>query len=537
MFSIVTSWFSTLSRKFTEIAVRRCLSVTLIGLLGLGGSAAVGFVASIPAPAGTDEFSYLLAADTFAHGRLTNPPHTLWEHFESVHIIQQPTYMSKYPPAQGLVLAAGQVLAGQPIVGVWMGFALMCAAICWMLYAWVPPRWALLGGFLAIINPQLGVAGYWAQSYWGGAVPAIGGTLVLGGVRRLVRRPRVNDALLTTMGLAILANSRPYEGLLISLPAGVILLLWILSKRGPPLRVSLGQIVLPTLLALALTGAAMGLYNFRVTGNALRLPYQVHEETYGIAPLFIWQSLPPEPAYRHQALRDRHRQVGRGLYDIQRSVPGFLVKNIAYLSWWGFYSLNVFVLPLLATLPLMVKWALRDRWARFALLTYVILIAGVLLETFMMIHYLAPITAFNYFFVLSALRLWRWRDKRIGQMASWLVPLLAAVGLVASWCWTITRDDPSAWQNQRAKLIEQLKQQDGRHVIIVSYGSNHSSPEEWVYNEADIDGAQVVWARGMDEDQNCKLVDYFKDRRIWSLALDGFPSIPKLTPYPKDLCR
>jgi hypothetical protein len=290
-------------------------------------------------------------------------------------------------------------------------------------------------------------------------------------------------------------------------------------------------------LALALTGAAMGLYNFRVTGNALRLPYQVHEETYGIAPLFIWQSLPPEPAYRHQALRDRHRQVGRGLYDIQRSVAGFLVKNIAYLSWWGFYSLNVFVLPLLATLPLMVKWALRDRWARFALLTYVILIAGVLLETFMMIHYLAPITAFNYFFVLSALRLWRWRDKRIGQMASWLVPLLAAVGLVASWCWTITRDGSSAWQNQRAKLIEQLKQQDRRHLIIVSYSPTRSTPDEWVYNEADIDGAQVIWARRMDADQNCKLAEYFKDRRIWSLELDGTPSIPKLTPYPKDLCR
>jgi len=534
---IVTSWFSTLSRKFTVIAVRRCLSVTLIGLLGFAGSAAVGIVAGIPAPAGTDEFSYLLAADTFAHRRLTNPPHPLWVHFESVHIIQQPTYMSKYPPAHGLVLAAGQVLAGQPIVGVWMSFALMCAAICWMLYAWVPPRWALLGGFLAVINPQLGIAGYWAQSYWGGAVPAIGGALLLGGVRRLMRRPRVNDALLTSMGLAILANSRPYEGLLISLPAGVILLLWILSKRGPPLRVSLGQIVLPTLFALALTGAAMGLYNLRVTGNALRLPYQVHEESYGIAPLFIWQSLPPEPAYRHQALRDRHRQVGRGLYDIQRSVTGFLVKNTAYLSWWGMYSLNIFAIPLIATLPLMVTWALRDRWARFALLTYVILIAGVLLETFMMIHYLAPITAFNYFFVLSAMRLWRWRDKRIGQTMSWVIPLLAAIMLVASLGWTINRDNSSAWQNQRARLLKQLKQQDGYHLIIVSYRPTYTTHWEWVYNEADIDGAKVVWARRMDDDHNCQLLEYFKDRHIWSLELDASKSIPRLTPYPRNLCR
>jgi len=537
MLGIVTSGFSTLSCKFTAIAVRRCLSLTLIGLLGFAGSAAVGFVAGIPAPAGTDEFSYLLAADTFAHGRLTNPPHPLWVHFESVHIIQQPTYMSKYPPAQGLVMAAGQVLAGQPIVGVWMSFALMCAAICWMLYAWVPPRWALLGGFLAVINPQLGIAGYWAQSYWGGAVPAIGGALVLGGVRRLMRRPRVSDAFLTSMGLAILANSRPYEGLLISLPAGVIVLRWVFSKRGPPLRLSFGRIVLPTLFALALTGAAMGLYNFRVTGNALRLPYQVHEETYGIAPLFIWQSLPPEPTYRHQALRDRHRQVGRGLYDIQRSATGFLVKNIVFLSWWGLYSLNVFAIPLVATLPFTVRWALRDRWARFGLITYVILIAGVLLETFMMIHYLAPIAALNYFFVLSAMRLWHWRDKRLGQMMSWVIPLLAAVGLVASWCWTITRDDSFAWQDQRARLLEYLKQQDGHHLIIVNYALTRFTTDEWVYNEADIDGAKVVWARRMDDDQNCKLLEYFKDRHIWSLELDGSPSIPRLTPYPRNPCR
>src|SRR5262249_5163057 len=82
-----------------------------------------------------------------------------------------------------VILAVGQVLSGKPILGVWISFGLMCAAVCWMLYAWVQPSWAFLGGFLVMLHPSLGLNGYWAQSYWGGAVAATGGALGIGGRR------------------------------------------------------------------------------------------------------------------------------------------------------------------------------------------------------------------------------------------------------------------------------------------------------------------------------------------------------------------
>jgi hypothetical protein len=538
MFRIVSSWFSTLSRTFTAIAVRRCLSVTLIGLLGFAGSAVVGFMSNIPQPAVHDEFSYLLAADTFAHGRLTNPTHPLWVHFESFHIIHQPTYMSKYPPAQGLVLAVGQVMGGHPIVGVWLSFGLMCAAICWMLYAWVPPRWAVLGGILALTNPMLGIAGYWAQSYWGGAVAATGGALVLGGVRRLVREPRVLHSLLTGVGLAILANSRPYEGLLVSLPAGIVLFVSLVGKRGSVLRAAVGQMVLPLLIIISLTATAMGFYNLRVTGNMFLMPYQVYENTYEIAPVFLWQTPQAEPIYRHQVLRDFHTQVGLSRYNRQRSVAGFITEKLtSFALILFFYSGFVLAIPLLRMFSVMVPWAMRDRWALFVLLTNGVLFSGLLAATYVKTHYSAPVYGINFVFVLQALRLWRKRDKVMGQFRSQLIPFLGIVFLVWWLCGPFTQAKSASWYQQRAIILRQLKGSEGDHLILVKYSPEHSVHQEWVYNEADIDAAKVVWARWMDNDQNCKLVEYFKDRNIWSLEIDSSPSIPGLTPHPKNLCR
>jgi len=492
-----------LGSHLRRLATKRAWVALVLAALSLCSRALLLPWIPVPKPAIQDEFSYLLAADTYASGRLTNPSHPLWVHFETVHLLVQPTYQSKYPPVQGLLLALGQVVFHDPWFGVWLSMGAMTAAIYWALAGWLPPVWAMAGGLVALL--RVGFLNYWSESYWGGAAAAAAGALAIGAVPRLRRKPQARAAIVLGAGIALLANTRPYEGaVLAAICLGAVLM-----------KVRMARLAAPLALILIPAAAWMIYYNYRVTGHPLRLPYMEHERQYAASSAFIWSSPGPEPHYNHESLRasyigwDSHVRALAQQHPIRTRAANLLSLDLFFLG-----------IPLtLCVAAFAIAGVRRPDRMRLADTMLLLFIAGLLLEVMLVPHYAAPATALVFVVAARALR-WLWHTSR--PLAGAVLALIVLSAIVAPWLpsrrWLFDKRDFIA---QRDRILNALGEAPGKHLVLVEYGKGHDVNHEWVYNGADIDASRIVWAREMGAERDKELLDYYPGRRVWRLLDRG----------------
>ncbi len=521
-----------LEELLDRFAQRKALCCATAAFAVLVVRAAFLPVWDIPKPFVYDELGYLLQADTFAAGHLTNPPHPLATFFERPYILQQPTYNAKFPPGQGLAMALGQTIFGHPWFGVWLSCAALAAAICWALQGWFSPGWALFGTALCL---PLCTFSYWMNSYWGGAMTAIGGALAFGALPRL-RTGSISAAAILAVGATVLALTRPFEGAVVLVPILI---------AAPFQRPSTRQWAAFAAVALA-GGAFLGYYNFRVTGSALRLPYVEYDSQNPSTPHFNILPLPPQKTYRHLGMTwmDQWERLSWA----QARSPGFLTLRLGDL-WQRANSLLgtwLLLIPLVLFWP---KWIAEPRlrpvrWA----LALTLLIA--FLELLYYEHYAAPALAALLILVVAGfreLRTWEWDGKPSGLFFVRTVPALILSLALFTPLYQLALgyplNDPRAIGG-RERIEQSLKEQFGEHVILVRYTkaistqamwSGYSSMEqlpvlfEWVSNAANIDAAPVIWAHDLGPEENKRLLDYYKGRTFWLFQPEE--STTQLTPY------
>ena len=522
--------FARIEGAIRWLSERPAAAMAVLALLPILLRAILLPVYGTPSPVFLDEHSYLLQGDTFAHGRLANPPHPLWEHFETLYVLSQPSYASQYQPGQGAVLALGEVFTGNPWTGVALSMGIMCALIYWAMRAWLPAPSAFVGGLIGVL--QFGVLSYWMNSYFGGCVPASGGLLAVGALARLRESHRALHAALAALGIVIILNSRPLEGLILLAGASAWILYWVFVSKEFPLPVFARNIVLPCAVVFGAAGGFAAYFNSRVTGDPTVFPYALNRKLYGTPQTFFFQKPIIIDSFRYADIRDEY-ETQLALHERRHSPKELVVAEIGRLrTFWSLYIGPALTVPLLF-LPFI--W--RERNMGFVLFASALFALNIIVFFAFLPHYAAPALGLIFIVLLVAMRKMRATGPR-GLFLSRALPFVLVAGLLAPMAGRYLQaqatnsflDSEFAHEMARETFLKQLLAEPGDHIVLVRYQHpGHFVDNQWVYNEADIDHSRVVWARELDPAANARLLEYFKGRKVWLGEPDAHP--PRITPY------
>ena len=507
-----------LSRRLTTIGDHpvRFAAAVAVGTIFL--SASISCISFWPIPSVHDEFAYVLTGDTFANGRLTNPQHPFADHFTSWHIIQSPSYQSKYPPGQGVALALGQKVFDNQLVGVWISLALALATTTWAMFQWLPRRWAVYASLLIVLNPHIHLR--WGQSYWGGAVALCGGALLVGALGRLKRKPGLGTGIAAGMGLVILAASRPFEGLLMAIPI-CLFTCWILVRRFNRSQIA---VMISSCIVLIVGALMLAQYNRSVTGNWRKMPYRVWSEQQGealdrmitpsVIPLKHVSTSEATVTSNSQEVPDDWRVAEVARMMSERSADAFRFNRDKLHQLNEFYLQTILRLPLLA-----LPWMFCDRWRSVLIVAIAFVMAGSCTHLSAgHPHYIAGLATALLIVVTLCIRKLetiRIQERRVGPIISPVILscwILMSATTFAADVIERPREPRLQWAMKRASIERKLGGEQTQQVIFVEYLPHHNIHQEWVYNGANIDSQPVIWANDLGESHNEALVRYLRNR-------------------------
>jgi hypothetical protein len=137
-------------------------------------------------------------------------------------------------------------------------------------------------------------------------------------------------------------------------------------------------------------------------------------------------------------------------------------------------------------------------------------------------------------------RAYHWRGKPVGLFLSRAIPAISMLMIVLRVSLPSSQLSPPparlmTWYNyvplktERARVTALLVQNPGTHIAVVRYKKNSQSEYDWVYNDAKIDDAKIIWARDAGPSQNKELINYYPERKVWLVEPDEVPA--KISPY------
>lgn len=380
---------------------------------------------------------------------------------------------------------------------------------------------------------------YWADSYWGGALAAAGGALVLLAVGIFRKRQTAFAGVTFAAGVLFLFWTRPFEGGVFTLAVLAVFAREIWRNRHVPMFSA-------ALLVMAAGGAWSCYYNQAITGDPFLLPYMLQHRQYEVAPIFWFLSPRPEPQYDTPRLEAEFGTGGwqMGVYkSIRRGWASPFVGAKRALG--TLEPLILLGLPLVLLIP----FAWDDPVFVKMVMVGLAVFTALSLETGHNVHYGAPVWA------AAALMMAIWVERALRpenhkrwQGAILAILLLAWLGppvfqsLLAQYRLIKYGRDRSSYESsypyRRAALIRGLSALSQPQLVFVHYPApSWKIGTEWVYNGASIDQEKVVFAHDLGAEKDKALLAYYPDRTAWLLTFDPVTGQDKLGPYPRDFVQ